>query len=129
MRRLRPLALGLACCAPLWADAQQADITVMSSDGHAYTMTCNAHGIVLTSRAPVGRFIGQGAGTETVSRIEKIYLGKDCDAYLDVAGEGSWGWANGGFGAEFDRYRVMFPRQGVDCPDGESDAFVSACGW
>ena len=92
-----------------------------SSDGHDYDVTCNESGMVLESSREVSRFVGQGANTRIVTGIEKIYLGKSCDAFHTVFGAGSWGWANGGIRAEFAEYFIGFPRQELFCPVFEGD--------
>jgi hypothetical protein len=108
--------------------AQPVDEPYVSSDGHEYALTCNADGYVLTSLAPVSRFRGQGADTQVTKRTEVLYLGQSCDSFLDVAGTGSWGWANGGFGAEFDTgLRVMLPRQELVC--APERRYVGNCRW
>ncbi|MHA7870442.1 MAG: hypothetical protein ACX93U_23465 [Salipiger thiooxidans] len=119
------IALGLLSTA---LRAQPVDEPYVSSDGHEYALTCNADGYVLTSLAPVSRFRGQGADTQVTKRTEVLYLGQSCDSFLDVAGTGSWGWANGGFGAEFDTgLRVMFPRQELVC--APERPYVGNCRW
>jgi len=61
-------------------------------------------------------------------RTEVLYLGQSCDSFLDEVGTGSWGWANGGFGAEFDTgLRVMFPRQELVC--APERPYVGNCRW
>ncbi|MCR8546790.1 hypothetical protein M4578_03040 [Salipiger sp. P9] len=113
----------------LWgATAAAEDIPYVSSEGHEYRLTCTRDGYVLTSMAPVSRFTGQGAATQVARRTETLYLGRSCDSFLDVAGAGTWGWANGGFGAEFPGgLRVMFPRQELYCAPRVS--YAGACRW
>ena len=61
-------------------------------------------------------------------RTEVLYLGQSCDSFLDEVGTGSWGWANGGFGAEFDTgLRGMFPRQELVC--APERPYVGNCRW
>ena len=86
------------------------------SGGHRYELTCNASGYVLTSKYPVVRTIGHGAGTREVEKIEMLYLGRSCDASHEIFGTGKWCWANGGFIAEFTDYRFGFGRQELSCP-------------
>lgn len=108
--------------------AQPVDQAYVSSGGHEYALSCNADGYVLTSLAPVSRFRGRVADTQVTKRTEVLYLGQSCDSFLDEAGTGSWGWANGGFGAEFDTgLRVMFPRQELVC--APERPYVGNCRW
>lgn len=95
-----------------------------SSDGHSYQMTCNDNGFVLTSVYPTARFIDKGVASEVIEGFETIYLGKSCDAYHEVFGNGTWGIANGGFVASFDNNRVGFPRQGPFCEDDVDPALA-----
>ncbi|MCB1491258.1 MAG: hypothetical protein KDJ77_05580 [Rhodobiaceae bacterium] len=78
-------------------------ITYTASDGVEYAATPNAHGVVLEPRD------AGGAG--------KLYLGKACDAFSEDYGKGTWGWANGGFGADFPDFEIRFPRQEVQWTD------------
>lgn len=99
----------------------QSDVFYVSGAGDDYTIASNANGYVLTSRYPKARFVEAGTDSRVVRGVETFYFGKDCDAFHDLFGNGTWGWANGGFGAEFDSFRLMFPRQelpegpGLDC--------------
>jgi len=99
----------------------------VSSEAHAYRMSCNKDGYILTSSYPVFRFVEGGA----MSRIEtldpeKIYLGRSCDASHKVLGRGEWCWANGGFRASFGGRVIGFPRQEIYCPSAGWD--VTPCG-
>ncbi len=85
------------------------------SDGHEYGLRCSKDGWELTSKYPVTRTVGHGAGTEYVAGTEKLYLGKSCDARHKVFGTGRWCWANGGFFADFESHRFEFPRQELWC--------------
>lgn len=87
----------------------------VSSAGHRYEYKCNKHGLVLSSKHPISRFVGSGAGTSIVEGIETIFLGVSCDAQHKVFGTGKWGWANGGFLIEFDKTSIGFPRQELHC--------------
>lgn len=91
------------------------DNRAFSSDGHSYQMTCNENGFVLTSDYPVARFIENGVLSEVEEGIEILFLGKSCDAFTAVYGDGTWGLANGGFAVSFDDYRIGFPRQAPFC--------------
>ncbi|MCC1482321.1 hypothetical protein J1C52_11765 [Roseibaca sp. Y0-43] len=101
----------LTLAASLMASTGQAYV----SGGHEYGLTCNPDGYVLTSRYPVARTKGFGAATQVVSGIEKLYLGKSCDAFHPIFGGGRWCWANGGFVAEFAEFRFGFARQELHC--------------
>lgn len=102
---------------PAFAWAQEAETPLAySGDGHAYEVSCNENGFVLTSLYPVFRFIENGAASTIEEGIETIYLGRSCDAFTKTFGEGQWGWANGGFIATFDRFSIGFPRQEPFCP-------------
>lgn len=99
-----------------------ADNRAFSTDGHSYQMACNTNGFVLTSDYPVARFIENGVLSEIEEGIETLYLGKSCDAFTQVYGNGTWGLANGGFAVSFDDYRIGFPRQAPFCePDAAPD--------
>lgn len=87
----------------------------ISASGHVYEMSCNSSGYVLTSKYPVARWFGQGADTRTETRIEKLFLGKSCDAFHPQLGGGRWCWANGGFKVDFADLTVGFPRQELFC--------------
>lgn len=99
----------------------------ISSSGHSYILSCNKDGYVLTSRYPVSRWIGEGYQTRAITDREAIYLGKSCDAFHEVLGKGTWGWANGGFAATFENdTRIGFPRQELQC-DGKIPDFQADC--
>lgn len=96
------------------------------SGGHEYDLSCNANGFVLSSKRPVSRAIGSGADTRYVTENEKIFLGKECDAYHKLYGYGRWCWGNGGFNAEIGRSTFGFPRQELYCP--KDDDLGNQCG-
>lgn len=115
-RPARSLCLTLAASLmPSLAAAQY-----ISGDGHQYELSCNDNGFVLTSQYPVSRWTGMGADTQVITDTEVLMLGNSCDAINEVFGSGTWMWANGGFMAEFDSYRIGFPRQELSCVDGRS---------
>ena len=97
------------------------------SNGHEYEGNCNTDGYVLKSKYPVTRTIGKGYKTEYVSGIEKLYLGRTCDAYHEIYGSGRWCWANGGFIAEFADARFPFARQELFCPSDEDLGLECVC--
>ncbi len=94
----------------------------VSSDGDKYTIKYNKHGAILTS-VNTKQFTKNNAGVERVSKRLKLYLGKDCDAYSDIYGKGSWGWANGGFRIDFKNKFFGFPRQEVEIINMEKCQF------
>lgn len=104
-------ALTLSLCIALNAGGASAYV----SGGHEYEASCNADGYVLISKFPVTRTIGQGASTQYISGIEKLYLGRSCDAFHALYGTGQWCWANGGFKADFADAMFGFARQDLDC--------------
>lgn len=74
-----------------------------SGDGIQYKATTNTNGFYLVADKT----------NETLS------LGKSCDAHSSKFGNGKWGWANGGFIAEFQNGNsIGFGRQ-ADFPDTE----------
>lgn len=85
------------------------------TDGHEYDLQCNDDGFVLTSRYPVTHVIGQGHDIRPASDIDRLYLGRSCDAYHRLFGEGQWCRGNGGFVATFPQHRFGFPRQELVC--------------
>ncbi|WP_157776498.1 hypothetical protein [Nitratireductor aquibiodomus] len=105
-------------CSVLCSGAMAGPAPYTSADGHQYTYASNENGAMLESINPVSRFKGQGAGTRVITGTEKLYLGKSCDAYSEVLGSGSWGWANGGFIVDFPKASVKFPRQEITVPGG-----------
>jgi len=119
MRRIATTAL-------LYLLAATPAMALVSGAGHIYEGWCNAHGYVIQSKYPVGRFLGVGADGPTIG-IETIYLGKGCDAFSEAFGSGEWGWANGGFTVDFPSMTFGFPRQEVFCADGEPQHDFSSC--
>ncbi|MHA6266573.1 hypothetical protein ACXYMP_06880 [Aliiroseovarius sp. CAU 1755] len=107
------LAIAIALCAS--TSASNGEPVRTSASGHDYELSCNSNGYILRSKAPVSRFIGQGANTQVLRRTEVIYLGRSCDAYSEVLGGGGWCWANGGFIVDLDGERLGFPRQELLC--------------
>ena len=95
----------------------------VSNGGDEYEISHNANGAVLTSVYPKAWFIEGGANSRVVRGRTVFYFGKSCDVFHEVFGQGTWGWANGGFGAEFESFRLMFPRQEIDV-DG-----MEKCRW
>lgn len=90
-------------------------------DNHEWAVSCNQNGYVLKSVNPVSRVTGIGAASDFVTSRETLTLGKSCDALHSVFGEGSWCFANGGFGAEFPDHGIFFPRQEIWCePDPDA---------
>lgn len=112
MRRKIP-AIALALFA---APAEASDYV---AEGHGWNLRCNPSGYVLTSTQPVSRIVGIGVESRAVRGIEKLYLGRSCDALHNRLGEGTWCWSNGGFIASFDSVEFRFGRQELICPGRE----------
>lgn len=97
----------------------QADIERISSDGDTYVVSENENGFVLTSKYPKSRFIEDGSNSQFIEVWEIFYFGKSCDTYHERLGDGTWSWANAGFGADFaNRFSIWFPRQDVPWEGG-----------
>lgn len=95
----------------LSAQAEEPLIYV-SHQGHQYVATANDHGMVLSSLYPAAWFIENGADSRVETHIDVHYLGNDCDAQHDLWGTGTWWWANGGFGVDYENGRnLRFARQ------------------
>jgi len=88
-------------------------VIYVSSHGDEYRYATNADGAVLTSLYPKAWFIEKGANSRIERGIDRLYLGKSCDAFHPVFGDGRWWWANGGFGVDFARFELRFPRQEI----------------
>lgn len=93
------------------------DWTYVSSYGDEYSIAKNDNGVVLRSLYPKAWFIEGGANSRVVKGIDVLYFGKSCDAFHDEFGKGRWWWINGGFGADFDNFKISFPRQEIDVPN------------
>ena len=93
-----------------------------SSDGDEYTIVYNKHGAILTS-VNVKHFISNDVSVKRTSKRLKLYLGKDCDAYSDIYGKGTWVWANGGFRNDFKDKFFGFARQEVEIINMEKCRF------
>lgn len=111
MKRLFSLSL----CLAVFGTTALAQAVYTSSEGHSYRATCNTNGYIITSVYPVSRFTSGDASGQIVQQIEVIYLGKSCDAFSKVLGQGQWCWANGGFVADLEGGSVGFPRQELYC--------------
>ncbi len=85
----------------------------LSSDGDEYTIRYNKNGAILTS-VNKKHYAENNASRRVHSKHLKLYLGKDCDAFSNVYGHGSWEWTNGGFIIHYDEKDFGFPRQEVD---------------
>lgn len=108
-------ALLLFAAIPVSTKAQQH--IYVSDAGDEYVATPNANGAAFQSRYPKVRQVGSGAGRRMVRGLDKMYFGKNCDALHEVYGHGTWGWANGGFGADFENFAIRFPGQEVGWTD------------
>lgn len=89
----------------------------VSSYGDEYSISTNENGVVLRSLYPKAWFIEGGANSRVVRGIDVLYFGKSCDAFHEEFGKGRWWWINGGFGADFDNFKISFPRQEIDVPN------------
>jgi len=96
-------------------------VGAMDNEYVGFDSKANKHGLVLTATGMLYTLKGFGAGTEYIPKgFSKrregmvVYLGKECDAYSKLYGEGSWSWANGGFVVEFKDKRIGFGRQEID---------------
>ena len=87
----------------------------LSSDGDEFTITYNSHGAILTSISKK-HYAENNASGIVHSKHLKLYLGKDCDAFSNVYGKGTWEWANGGFVIHYSGKDFGFPRQEVNIP-------------
>lgn len=96
-------------------------------DNHSWSISCNKSGYVLRSQYPVTRFHEAGAGSSVTHEKETLYLGRSCDARHSVLDDGKWCWGNGGFVAEFDTFRIGFPRQELICPNNDDDFRGCGC--
>ncbi len=81
----------------------------------------NEHGVVLASTGTQYKWVGFGVGSEIkpiagAKKLKKeiLYLGKSCDAYSKLHGEGLWEWANGGFIVKFKNVEFGFGHQELD---------------
>lgn len=119
----RSLSYGVAI-ALLAAPAAAQDASYVSH-GHRYALKCNQHGYELVSKYPVVRFSDSTAQAKTFDGIERIYLGRRCDARHPLFGKGKWCQANGGFKIDFPEFEFGFPRQGLSCDDSALD--ISGC--
>ncbi|SEO28232.1 hypothetical protein SAMN05216227_10816 [Pseudorhodobacter antarcticus] len=113
--------------AVMWLGFLASEASAYVAGGHEYEDSCNADGYVLTSKYPVTRTIGQGASNSYVTGIEKLYLGRSCDAYHAIYGDGQWCWANGGFLAEFEDAEFGFGRQELFCRSDEDLGLECRC--
>ncbi|MBO9424569.1 hypothetical protein J7444_07550 [Labrenzia sp. R4_1] len=115
------------CFAPAIASIAIAEDYNYVGDNHSWSLTCNNSGFVLRSQYPVSRFHSAGAASSVTSEKEILYLGNSCDASHTVLGDGKWCWANGGFSAEFEHFRIGFPRQEILCQQASIAASDCRC--
>ena len=100
-RMIRAISFGPMLAALLTSPAY-AEVEPVSSSGDIYTFSENVNGFVLTSKYPKSRFIEQGASSYFVDGPDVFYFGRSCDAFHELFGNGSWSWANAGYGAQFE---------------------------
>ncbi|QYX56590.1 hypothetical protein K1T73_16350 [Roseovarius sp. SCSIO 43702] len=110
---LRRLATFAMCATAAGTCALADDVTYVSSYGDEYSYQTNENGAVLTSLYPKAWFIEGGANSRIERGADVLYLGTSCDARHGVFGDGTWWWANGGFGADFPGLEIRFPRQEI----------------
>ncbi len=98
-----------------------------TDEGRIYELACNSSGYVLTPADPVVRLAEPGALREPLEpfQTQPIYLGRSCDAFSEVLGEGEWGWAAGGVRIDFADEVIGFPQQELSCPSPR--AYEGAC--
>lgn len=87
----------------------------LSADGGLFSYETNKHGAVLMSLDPAGAPLIQSEQSKPqISAGDALYLGRSCDAFSRVHGEGNWVVTDGGFLVEFPGVRVLFPGQEID---------------
>jgi hypothetical protein len=101
---------------PLNALAQD-DITYVSSDGDEYQLQTRTDDIALVSLYPKSWFIEAGANSHIVREHDVFILNSKCEASHARFGNGTWSWANGGFGISVEGRGVSFPRQEIYMDD------------
>lgn len=96
-----------------------ADVERVSTDGDVYVVSENENGFVLTSKYPKSRFVERGSASYFSDGADIFYFGRSCDTFHERLGTGTWGWANAGFGADFQNgFSIWFPRQDVPWEGG-----------
>jgi hypothetical protein len=119
-RTMRVVLFGPILAALLTSPAY-AEVEPVSSSGDIYTVSENVNGFVLTSKYPKSHFIEQGASSYFVEGPDVFYFGRSCDAFHKLFGNGTWSWANAGYGAQFEGgFSLWFPRQDVPWESGLS---------
>ena len=100
---------------------QYAYVGAIDNEYLGFQVKTNKHGLVFKSTGMLFSLTGYGASTEyKVDSFSKskqglvLYLGKECDAYSKLYGDGYWAWANGGFVIEFKTKSIRFGRQEID---------------
>lgn len=100
------------------APAMATDWSYVSSLGDEYAVSANENGVVLTSLYPKAWFIEAGANSTIEKGHDVIFIGRSCDAFHKLFGNGKWGQANGGFLVTFDAIAFGFPRQELTMEKG-----------
>ena len=99
---------------PVYAQSQE----YHASNGQIFFAEKNENGAKLTSKYPVSVYTEAGVASTFEEKLDVIYVGKSCDVYSARYGDGTWGWANGGFIIEFKNMNLGFPRQALDAGQG-----------
>lgn len=94
------------------------DWTYVSSLGDEYAVLANENGVVLTSLYPKAWFIEAGIQSTIEKGHDVIFLGRSCDAFHKLFGNGKWVQANGAFLVTFDAISFGFPRQELVMENG-----------
>lgn len=100
------------------APATATDWTYVSSLGDEYAVAANENGVVLTSIYPKAWFIEAGADSKIEKGQDVIFIGRSCDAFHKLFGNGKWEQGNGGFLVMFDAISFGFPRQELIMENG-----------
>ena len=108
MRLLAIVLIGVLGGAPASAE----DAIFVSRKGHQYSLSTAEEGLVLTSLYPAAWIVGKGTNSNIETGIDKIYLGRGCDAAHDLWRDGRWRADGDGIVIEFPkRRRTEFPFQ------------------
>ena len=90
---------------------------LLAAPASAYDQGCNENGWVLTPEA----------GDTGPFATDRLYMGKSCDAYSPVHGQGRWCWANGGVSVEVAGASFGFAHMELYCQHPALDPQVCSC--
>ncbi|SMR83198.1 hypothetical protein SAMN04488030_3112 [Aliiroseovarius halocynthiae] len=108
MRLLAVVLIAVLGSSPASAE----DAIFVSRKGHQYSLSTVEEGLVLTSLYPAAWILGKGINSNIETGIDKIHLGRGCDAAHDLWGNGRWRADADGLVIEFPkRRRTEFPFQ------------------